>query len=458
MSQPHLFRQAERCADAIDQLGRFAAALTWEDLPDSVTRRIPVVLTDLVGVALAGMGTPELRDFVAAWAAPPGTVPVLGSTLRTTAETSAYLAAVAACALELDEGNKHAAGHPAAHVVFAAVVAALDSPRAISGRRFLTAVVAGYEVAARFGRATARNPEWHTHGHWGATGAATAAALLRDGGPAEVGAAIDAATGLMQVTPWETVLSGSFTRNLWMAEANLAGLRAAGLAAAGLVHNSGRATHSLGSIVGTLDPDALVDELGTTWLTAEGYLKRHAACSYTHAAVDLVQSMRAAAPRPLDEIVRVRVRTHSLARPLLGRHPHNRLAAMFSLPFVVSNAVVNGRVDPRTMEPGTPEFAAAEDFSDRVEVEVDEDLDRELPDRRCTEVTIEFGDGSSVGSCAPNPIGDADHFPLTHADVQDKLVALVGESAVARIDEAVTRLVSDDPAGAVLRDILACAS
>ena len=35
---------------------------------------------------------------------------------RTTAETSAYLSAVGACALELDEGNKYAAGHAAAHV------------------------------------------------------------------------------------------------------------------------------------------------------------------------------------------------------------------------------------------------------------------------------------------------------------------------------------------------------
>ncbi len=458
MTGDALFRQEKRCADAVDQVGRFACELTYEDLPASVTQRLPVVLTDLVGVALAGMSTPELRDLVAAWGAPPGPVPVLGSEVHTTAETSAYLAAVAACALELDEGNKHAAGHPAGHVVFAAVAAALDSPSPVGGRRFLTAVAAGYEVAARFGRATARRPEWHTHGHWGATGAAAAAALLRGGGPAEVAAAIDAATGLMQVTPWRTVLAGSFTRNLWMAEASTAGLAAARLALAGLVHNTGRAHDSLGTIVGTFDPDVLVDGLGTRWLTAEGYLKQHASCSYTHAAVDLVQSLRAADPRPLEEVERVRVRTHSLARPLLGRHPHNRLSAMFSLPFVVSNAVVNGRVDPRTMEPGTPEFVAAEEFSDQVEVEVAEELDRELPDRRCTEVVLELRDGTAVGAGAPNPVGDADHFPLTPAQVQGKLTALVGESAVARIGEAIDALVSDAPAGAAWRTILACAS
>ena len=411
------------------------------------------MLTDLLGVTLAGMRTPELRRLVAAWDAPPGPFPVLGAPLCTTAETSAYLSAVAACALELDEGNKYAAGHPAAHVVFAAMAATLMSQEEIGGRRFLTAVASGYEVAARFGRATRRRPEWHTHGHWGATGAATAASLLMGGGPEQVAAAVDTATGLMHVTPWETVLSGSFTRNLWMAGANQTGLSAARLARAGLVENTGQAAHSLGAIVGTLDPDALVEELGGTWLAAEGYLKRHASCSYTHAAVDLVESLRAADARPAEDVASVRVVTTSLAQPLFGRHPRNRLAAMFSLPFVVANAVVNGRVDPGTMEPGSPEFAAAEAFSDRVSVEASADLDGWLPDRRCTEVVLEYRDGSTTGLAQPNPVGDALHFPLTDEDVHDKLVSLVGADATRHIHQAVRRLGDDAPAATVLRDL-----
>ena len=413
------------------------------------------MLTDLLGVTLAGMRTPELRRLVAAWGAPPGPFPVLGVPLRTTPETVAYLSAVAACALELDEGNKHAAGHPAAHVVFAAIAATLMSKAETGGHRFLTAVASGYEVAARFGRATGRRAEWHTHGHWGATGAATAASLIMGSDPQQVAAAVDAATGLMHVTPWATVLSGSFTRNLWMAGANQAGLSAARLARAGLVENTGQAAHSLGTIVGTLDPDGLVEDLGGTWLAAEGYLKRHASCSYTHAAVDLVQSLRAAEPRPAEEIVAVRVLTTSLARPLFGRNPHNRLAAMFSLPFVVANAVVNGRVDPLTMRPGSPEFTAAEAFSDRVSVAVSAELDGWLPDRRCTEVTFEYRDGSSAGLAQPNPVGDAQHFPLTEEDVHDKLVALIGADSTRHVAEAVRRLVEDQAALTVIRDLFA---
>ncbi|WP_435741894.1 MmgE/PrpD family protein [Nocardioides sp. SYSU DS0663] len=440
MADPIAFLQAEQATAATDRLASFAAALRYPDLPAPVVDRLRIVLTDLWGVTLAGARTPEGRALVAAWDCPAGESAVPGHDVRTTAETASYLSAVAACLLELDEGNKYAAGHPAAHVVFAAVAAARTAEQPVSGERLLTAVAAGYEVAARFGRATSRDPRWHTHGHWGATGAACAAALVQGGDVDQVAAAIDAATGLMHVTPWETVLAGDFTRNLWIAGANRAGLDAARLARAGLVRNRGSAAHALG-LVGSLDPEVLVRDLGDRWLLTAGYLKQHASCSYTHAAVDLVQSLRAGgAWQDPAEVAAVRVAIHSLAEPLLRRHPASRLAAMFSLPFVVSTAAVSGRVDPETMTPGTAAFAAAEDFSERVSVRVEEDLDRHLPDRRVTEVEVELRDGSRVALAQPNPIGDTAHHPLGEADVRAKLDRLVGADDADRVARVVAAL------------------
>jgi 2-methylcitrate dehydratase PrpD len=136
--------------------------------------------------------------------------------------------------------------------------------------------------------------------------------------------------------------------------------------------------------------------------------------------------LRLSHPWQPQDVQQVRVTIHSLAEPLLGRHPANRLAAMFSLPFVVSNAVVNGSIDQSTMEPGSAAFLAAEEFSNRVEVEISERLDDELPGRRCTEVVVELEDGTILGLGQPNPIGDADHFPLNADQVRSKLAGLVG--------------------------------
>ena len=130
----------------------------------------------------------------------------------------------------------------------------------------------------------------------------------------------------------------------WVALAAVC-LAAARLALAGLVTNQGSAAHSLGTILGTLDVDSLAADLGERWLTAQGYLKQHSSCSYTHPAVDLVHALADGGGwQRVEDIAAVRVRTHSLAEPLFRRHPDSRLAAMFSLPFVVSTAVVSGRV------------------------------------------------------------------------------------------------------------------
>ncbi|QGG40917.1 2-methylcitrate dehydratase [Aeromicrobium yanjiei] len=439
MSTDLMFRLAEQQA-ATERLAELASRCRRGGVPSHVRDRIEVMLTDLLGVTLAGHRTPELRALAAAWRAEDGPHTTTGSMLSGSAETVAHLDAIAACCLELDEGNKHAAGHPAAHVVFAAIAAARLADRPVTGRQLLDAIAAGYEVAARFGRAVTRDPRWHPHGHWGAAGAACAASLILGATTAQTAAAIDASTSLVQVTPWAVVLSGGFSRNLWIAGANRAGLDAARLSLAGLVDNAGRAQHSLGDIVGSLDPTVLIEGLGHEWLTTEGYTKQHASCSYTHAAVDAVQALRSSYGVTADQVAHVTVRTHSLAEPLFVRDPTSRLGAMFSLPFVVAAAVVSPTIDATTLDPGSATFLAAQELSARVEVTASPALDALLPHRRPAEVTITLHDGTAISLGVPNPIGDVDHFPMSADDVVAKLERLVGFDDTSRIARVVTAL------------------
>lgn len=425
---------------AVDSLAAFAASLRYDQLPPAVLYRLPLMLTDLLGVTAAGARTPEVSQLRRQWQLEPGDAPLIGIGESTNAETAAYLNAVAACCLELDEGNKHAQGHPAVQVAFAAMAAAQLSPQQVSGDSFLTAVVAGYEVASRFGRALRRNRDWHTHGHWGATGAACAVALIRGGTQDQVAAAIDASTGLMHVTPWEMVLDGNFTRNFWVAGANMAGLQAARLAMAGLVGNSGAAISALGGIVGSLDETVLTDKLGDDWLFTQGYSKRHASCSYTHAAVDIIQTLKCKHEVTTANVAAIEVKTCSLVEPLFRRDPSNRLAAMFSLPFVVGAAVVNEHLVPAALETGTASFDAAQQLSERVSVGVEPAFDRMLPSERWTSVTIHLHEGTALALERPNPIGDIDYFPMGPEEIKLKLEALIGVLDTGLIHDVVARL------------------
>jgi len=441
--QTESFRQAEQMF-ANGELAGMAVSLRDATLPAVLEERARLLLHDLFAVTLAGSRTPELGQLARTFPAAPGTVRSIGSALSTTPEYASFLDAVASCCLELDEGNKYAAGHPAAHVVFAAMAATRLSDGPGDGRRFVAAVVAGYEVAARFGHALDRDPGWHTHGHWGATGAATAAALVLGADARQVAAAIDASTSLIHVTPWPVVLEGGFVRNLWIAGANRAGLDAARLALAGLVTDTGAAQHSLGGIVGRLDPVSLTQGLGDEWLVLKGYLKQHAACSYTHPVVDAIQELRRDAVWDADDVSAIEVRTHHLVEPLLETDADSRMGAMFSLQFVAAMACVADAVDPDSMDPAGEQFGRARELSRQVRVEIDPQIDGLLPDRRAAEVTVRLRGGSTLGVGVPNPVGDVDHFPLGPGEVIGKAERLVGEQDANTILEVVNSLTTAD--------------
>jgi 2-methylcitrate dehydratase PrpD len=437
-------------SNPLAKLGAFIADLSWRDIPEGVRARALLMLTDFLGVTVAGTRTPELRALLDAWDPPTGAASILGAGRRCGPDEAAWLNGTAACALELDEGNKHAQGHPAAHVV-PAVLAGVQASRApVTGGELLATVVAGYEVAARFGRATRRRPELHTHGHWGAAGAGAAAARLR-GLPADrIAAAIDASTGLVHVTPWSVVLAGSFVRNLWAAGANVSGLIGARLAAAGLADVDGTAGRTLGEVVGELDLLELTAGLGQRWDITGGYFKRHAACSYTHPAADLVLDLCATHAVEPASVQRVLVDTHRLAMPLAVTGVHTRVAAMFSLPYVVAVALVDGRVGPEAFGPERRRDGQLLELVRRVEVRHDRSLDARLPGERANRVTLMLSDGRTLSAEAPNPIGDADHFPFGPGEVHAKLTDLVGPATTQVVHDVVAGLPGATDARAVL--------
>ena len=139
--------------------------------------------------------------------------------------------------------------------------------------------------------------------------------------------------------------------------------------------------------------------------------------------------------------------TNSLTVPLLGREVPNRLAAMFSLPFVVATAWAHGEVTPAVMDPTSEAFARSRALLGRVSIEVDDSLDLWLPRRRVTEVTLADGT-TEIALASPNPVGDANHFPLGPTDVRLKLNRLVGAHDARRVVDVASRIADcDDVAG-----------
>ena len=402
---------ARRAAAATAGLGEWVSGLDAADVPRPVLDRLSLVLLNVAGVTAVGAALDEQAALRASWRAPDGPAPLIGAGRRVPADAAAWLNAAALVCLELDEGNKYAKGHPAAHG-FPAVLA-LAAELDAAGADTAAALLAAYETASRFGRASRLRPGAHPHGNWGVAGAAAGCARLLGLGPEATAAAIDTGAGLPVAGHFASATDGNPVRDAWMGASNTSGLVAARMAAAGAARNTGTAALSLGGLLGGFDPSELTGALGTRWDVTRGYFKRHASCSFTHPAADAVLGLRDG----LDpsRITGIAVETHALGAGLASAEWDNRLSAMFSQPFVIAAAVLEGEVGPRVLE--RRDDPALRSLARRVRLVAAGDLTARLPDERAARVTVELDDGTVRTREVPNPVGDADHRPLDERDV-----------------------------------------
>ncbi|GAA1575846.1 MmgE/PrpD family protein [Leucobacter aridicollis] len=424
--------------DVLRELSAFAAGVDIADVPVSVREALGKTLFDSIGVAVAGAGTPELVCLRGAWPRTPGPCTLWGGEGDVNLEAAVMLNGVALCSLELDEGNKFARGHPGAHVIPAAIAEA--ERLNVSGAEMLSAVLAGYEIAARVARAFSPVEGLHPHGNWGAIGAAVAVGRLNGFSEAELAESMDAAAGLVLASPFASAIAGSFVRNTWVGTAGLNGVTAVRLVQAGLgsVDETGQVT--LGQILGRIDTAELTAELGTRWEVSGGYYKRHASCNYTHPPADAALLLRKTFSPQLDDIEAIEVATHRLAAPLASVEPTNRLAAMFSIPHVVAVALHRGMCLPESFAPGALNAPEIAQLRGLVNVVTDPVIDSRLPAERGARVTVSMRNGTHHEISVPNAIGDADHFPLTMTNLLEKLQSLLGDERAAALQAHVARL------------------
>lgn len=436
---------------ALEELGRFIASF---DLAEHSKLREPLIrtLVDTLGVIVAGARTPEMRAIITAWDPAAGPAAIFGAGSRTVTETAAYLNGVSAVTLELDEGNKYARGHPASHVFPAAL--AVAQSRDAPGPELAAALLVGYEVASRFGRATRLRSGVHPHGNWGTAGVAAAVARLMCLEESAVAAALDAACATVLATPFEAALAGNAARNGWVGASNLSGIAAARMAAAGIVKAAGLAGDTLGGILGDFDPGELTVDLGERFDIESGYFKRHASCSYTHPPADAVLEILNVTPDlDYERVEEILVETHSVAAPLNRTTCPTRLAAMFSIPYVVGVALVTGGCSPAAFDDSRRVDPAVRRLMDVTRVVGTEEFDRRLPEERAARVTLLLEDGATLTAEVPNPVGDAAYHPCGLREIREKVDGLLEPGAGEMLESLVRELLECGNVNEVLEEV-----
>ncbi|RVU14361.1 MmgE/PrpD family protein [Methylobacterium oryzihabitans] len=433
----------------------FAADLSPADLPEAVVERARLVLLDSLGVTAAGMREPECRALAERLAARrTGPAPAIGSGLSLDPRDAALVNGTAGTTLELDEGNQYARGHPAIHVVPAVLAAAQGA--GASGADLIAALVLGYEIGARIGIASKLRVTMHPHGTWGTVGAALGVAKIFGADAAMIGRTIGLASSLGLGTSRRTMLEGATVRNTYAGFSNQLGLTAWDLAeSVFLPERDGIGTVYGGILADDFSPDAMVEELGSRWEIARNYFKRHAACRYTHGALDALARIRAeAGPLDPDSVRSVEVATYVWAAQLDHPAPGTMLAAKFSLPFVLATALVRGEANTdafRDEARADPRILA---LARRVRVQEDPAMTAQLPGLRPATVTLTLADGRVLSGQALTNRGDTED-PYSADDVREKFRALAGPVWGAERSEAIVAAVAGIDRAEGVEEVLA---
>jgi 2-methylcitrate dehydratase PrpD len=441
--------------DYLDRLAGFVAETDLKRLPDAAVRAARLVLLDTLGAIAAGSALAENRRLAGSMVArrSRATATLVGHGGKADPLLATFTNGTAGVALEVDEGSRLGGGHPAIHVVPAALATAEDL--GLDGRRLLESLIAGYEVCSRLGSATTARPNVHSHGTWGTIGSAVAVAKLAGLGAPDLRAVINLAASMSPANTWTTALEGVTIRNAYPGRSGLEGILAVDLHRAGFTGLADGPSDVYGTILADrFEPARALDGLGGALRIQQNYFKRYACCRYNHPALDALLAMAAREALSADQVERVVVTTIPFGPRMADPAPGSMLAAKFSIPYAVAAALVLGRADvPAFAEPARadPRIRA---LAARVEVRVDPEMSPRRADYPTAVVEVVLRDGRRRSASTTVVRGDFED-PVPAAEIVDKFLALATEPLGAARAREVVRVVEETERLEDVRDLTA---
>jgi 2-methylcitrate dehydratase PrpD len=438
---------------ATADLAAFAANVTLEEVPEPARRLSRRHLLDTLGVMLAGSTTYGSRLtqelFAELGGAPQATL--VGSGHRGTLLQAAYANGEAGHAMDYDDTQLASQPgrvygllmHPSVPIL-AAVLPIAESRRSI-GADTLLAFMIGVEAACTVAEALMPahyEHGFHTTGTCGAVGAAAAAGRLvgldTAGIERAVGLAASTSAGLRENF-------GTMTKPFHCGRAAENGVLAAVRTARGHTASGGilEAQRGFFSAYGGGEPSLVSDRLGNPWtiLNPGISIKPYPSGSLTHPAIDAMLEIVIEHDVRPEQVAQIHAAVnHYMPDALLHRAPRDELQAKFSMQYALAIALLDRRAgvaqfsDERVTSPDAQEWTA------RVEVEVDDTAERAGYDRMYSAVSVRLTDGTTLRREASFARGSP-RRPMT----DDELVAKFAEcAALAGLDDGATRSVVEE--------------
>jgi 2-methylcitrate dehydratase PrpD len=328
-------------------LAERSSTLGLGDIPEDVLEIARQCLLDWFAVALGGSSQEaprtllEILDGEAGGEGGPS-ASVVGHRVRLSPLAAALVNGTASHALDFDDVNLTFLGHVSVGALAAAL--ALAEQVDAGTQQLLVAFVAGYESACRIAAALGPEPYLrgqHATGTIGTFGAAAACARLlaleRPRTATALGIAASEAAGLK-------CSFGTMTKSLHAGRAAQSGLLAALLAGRGFTASACALEDPQGFATaagGALGTAAALGDPPSGWHLRDNLFKHHAACFFTHSAIEGLRELCDARALPAETIERVVLHIGELEQGACAiAEPQTALEVKFSIAHLAAMALL----------------------------------------------------------------------------------------------------------------------
>lgn len=345
-----------------ENLAKFVHELSYESLGQNVIQRAKELMIDCIGVAIAGSKEQSAKNAILAIKNMPNTQGNIK--LWANDERFALSYAVMAngiCSHALDFDDTHTASILHGSAIFTPLVLALAQELSLNGKKIIEAFVCAWEVSSRIGIASAgsfHKRGFHTTAIAGGFGAVVAAAKMLDLTYEQIVHAIGIC-GSTSAGINEFLSNGSTSKVIHIANAIHNAINTAYFAKSGMSGPisvfEGRdnifKTHGIQELC---DKKMLTKTLGSEWEILNVSIKPYPTCHFAHGFIDCALELRNEIN--LSDIKEIHcfvdeVPINFICDPIEQKFaPQTAYLAKFSLPFLISLAFFDGKINLKSFE------------------------------------------------------------------------------------------------------------
>ena len=407
------------------QLAAFSSTLKYSALPSSVIEHTKVCIMDVLGCTFLGSIQPwgrMISEYARSMGGSAESV-VVGTGKKVAACNAALANGTMAHGFEVDDVHMPAIHHPGCVVVPVALATA--EREGSSGQELIAAVVAGYEVMNRVGDAATESHLMRgffptaTNGPFGA--AAAAGNLLRLSAEQmanALGIAGNQAAGIV-----EGIAEGIMTKRFGAGRAAQSGLIAADLAKIGFTGPTTVVEGDFGYLRAYSDKkdlSRLTEGLGEGFSIMQTIFKPYPCCKAFHAAIDGILELKRQYEFDVDRVKEIVIGGYE---KLVKMHdiyePGTPTAAQFSMPYVISFAVLTGDLGVEAFSEKSIRDEDVLKFARKVRTIVDPEVAPFFPAYEPCKVTVKLREGNSYSRTIIQSKGHPQN-PMSQLEFEEK--------------------------------------